>query len=83
MDTDRRRPGARQGHRVDARGTPFRDLLGVAVAAQQWFAVGGERDSGSQCPTGRKPIEIMIGSQLGTGVTHLQRFTAEWIEENG
>jgi hypothetical protein len=27
------------------------------------------------------PIESIIGSQLGTGITEPQRFTAEWIAE--
>lgn len=69
--------------RVTMRGAPVSGLceaLLTPVSHGSRWEVNGT--VAVKVPLVGGPIESMIGSQVATGVTELQRFTAEWIAEN-
>ncbi len=68
---------------VAMRGAPLSGiceaLLAPASNGSRWELSG---TVAVKVPLVGGPIENMIGTQLATGITQLQRFTAEWIVEN-
>jgi hypothetical protein len=68
---------------VSMRGAPFSGICEALLApvsnGSRWEVSG---TVAVKVPLVGSPIENMIGTQFGTGITNLQRFTAEWIEEN-